>query len=149
MSNRDLRLHGCAVVAGLCLTTIGGGLVAADEPPSAPPPASTASAIVARRIDAFNRHDLDAYLEVHHPKVEIFRYPDRVLGTSRAHLRKIFGPAMRNEHGRIETAGQFVLGDTVISNEFLTLAGTREHYVAIYRIVDGQIVAIRLIESGK
>ncbi len=156
MSNRNLRSCGRTVVVGFWLNVLVSQPAVADEPPpkavstaATPSPPPTPSAAVRQRIDAFNRHDLNAYLKVHHPTVKIYRYPNHLLGTGHAHLRRIFGPSMQNKDGRLETAGQFVVDDMVVSNEFLTLAGRREHYVAIYRVVDGKVATIRLIEHRR
>ena len=100
---------------------------------------------VRRRIDAFNRHDLAAYLAAHHEDVRIYRYPDRLLGEGRSHLRRIFGPTLNSKVGRVEIRGQFVVNDTVVSNEHLYLKGRSERLIAIYRIVQGKIQSVRLI----
>ncbi|MEO1228463.1 MAG: nuclear transport factor 2 family protein [Myxococcota bacterium] len=103
---------------------------------------------VQRRIEAFNRHDLEAYLATHHPEVDIIRYPDTLLGRGRAHLRRIFGPNLEAGEGTIETVDQTVIGSTVISEERLRLGGRTEHLVVLYSVAADQIRTMRLVEEG-
>ena len=131
---------------------VGAGLVAgmvacASLPQVSKPREGDALAVVEGRIRAFNRHDLAAYLGVHHEDVDLFRYPDRRLGVGRDHLEKIFGPTMEAKDGRIEIQGQFVVGNVVISHEVLTMGARAERYVALYTVEGDQIRTIRLIED--
>ncbi len=134
------------------LIAIGGCVSTPSRPTSAERPAArtatetAALAIVQRRIEAFNEHDIEGYLSTHHPHVRIYRYPDTLLGEGRAHLRRVFGADFRNEVGRIEVGAQSVVDGTVVSEEYLTLYGPPEHLIAVYTVVQGQIVSIRLIE---
>ena len=108
--------------------------------------AQAALAAVARRIDAFNAHDTEAYLRAHHADVQIYEYPDRKVGEGRSHLERIFGPMLHAGVGRVVVNEQFVLANTVVSDETLTLGGAPTHVIVIYTVEDDLIVAYRLIE---
>ncbi|MEO1336321.1 MAG: nuclear transport factor 2 family protein [Myxococcota bacterium] len=108
---------------------------------------SAARLAVNRRIRAFNRHDLKAYLDAHHPNVRIYVYPDRLLGQGRSHLRRIFEPNFQKKDGRIDVIGQFVVDNFVVSDENLVLGDTSERLVSIYEVVQGRVASLRLIEA--
>ena len=110
----------------------------------------TLSAVVSaveRRVGAFNRHALSDYLQAHTPQVQIYEYPDRLLGTGRSHLRKIFGPAIEAKDCRIDVQRRIEFGQVVVSDEVLTIGNRDERLIAIYTVVDGKIGEIRLIEE--
>jgi hypothetical protein len=87
--------------------------------------------VVARRIAAYNTHDIDAYLAAHAELVQIFEYPDDRIGEGRNHLKRIFGPQFARGAGRIEVRGQLVLGNTVVSRESATVDNKVEQLITI------------------
>ena len=58
---------------------------AAEEQPSA------AERIVQRQYEAYNRHDIEAFLAAHSPNVRFYRYPDSLLFEGRDAVRERFG----------------------------------------------------------
>lgn len=107
-----------------------------------------ALAAVARRIDSYNRHDVEAYLAAHHEKVQIYEYPDKVAGRGRSHLRRIFAPLLERGIGSVRVRNQTVIANTVISEEYVAYGGNGEqHVVALYTVEDDLITSYRLIES--
>lgn len=109
------------------------------------PTASTAVSVVKQRIDAFNAGNLEGYLKAHHPEVKIYRYPDRLLGTGRDHLERIFGEAIESKSAKVEVIDQWVLNDVVVSRERLTLAGASEEVISLYSVDGDTIRAYRQI----
>ena len=104
-------------------------------------------AVVAKRIDGFNNHDLDAYLAAHHEDVLIFEYPDIAIGKGRSHLKRIFGPLFDQKIGSIEVQHQVAIADVVVSEEFVNYGGDVSlHIVAIYSVENGMISSFRLVE---
>lgn len=106
-----------------------------------------ALAVVARRTDAFNAHDVDAFLAAHAEDVTIIGYPDVALGHGRAHLERIFGPLFDRELGSAEVHGQWVRGGFVVSNETVIEDGEPQHIVFIYHVEDDEIASMRLIAN--
>lgn len=104
--------------------------------------------VVARRIAAYNAHDIDAYLATHAELVQIYEYPDDRIGEGRNHLKRIFEPQFARGAGRIEVRGQFVLGNIVVSRESATVDNKTEQLITIYQVENQQIVSYRLIESN-
>lgn len=102
---------------------------------------------IARRIDAFNGHDLDAFLGAHAEGVGIYDYPELLLGEGRAHLERLFGPLFERGLGSTRVHGQWVLGSIVVSNETVVEDGAPRHVVFVYTVSDGEIASMRLIAS--
>jgi hypothetical protein len=107
----------------------------------------SALAAVARSIDGFNAHDVDAYVGAHAADVGIYVYPDRLLALESAHLRRIFGPQLARGEGAVEVQGQWVQGNVVVTDELLTSNGVTEHVTVVHTVDDGAITSIRLIEE--
>lgn len=107
-----------------------------------------ALAVVAKRIDGYNNHDVDAYLAAHDEDLEIYEYPDKSIGRGRSHLENIFGPMLEQGIGEIIVQHQAAVGNTVVSEEYVGFGGPElQHIVAIYTVEDGLITAVRLVES--
>ncbi len=104
---------------------------------------------VARRIDAFNKHDTDAYLLAHDLDVMVFEYPNKKLGEGRSHLKRLFGPLLDNGIGSVDVVDQFVVDSTVVSSEIVSFGGTPKHIIAVYTVEDNLISSFRLIESER
>ena len=104
--------------------------------------------IVAKRIDGYNNHDVDAYLAAHDEDLEIYEYPEKSIGHGRSHLKKIFGPMLEQGKGKIIVIHQTAIGNTVISVEYVGFGGPDlQHIVAIYTVENGLIKTVRLVES--
>jgi hypothetical protein len=52
---------------------------------------SAAERIVQRQYEAYNRHDIEAFLAAHSPNVRFYRYPDSLLFEGRDAVRERFG----------------------------------------------------------
>ncbi len=103
--------------------------------------------VVAKRIDGYNNHDVDAYLAAHDEDLEIYEYPDKSIGHGRSHLKKIFGPMLEQGKGKIIVKHQTAIGNTVVSEEYVSFGGPDlQHIVAIYTVENGLIKTVRLVE---
>ncbi|MEO0575300.1 MAG: nuclear transport factor 2 family protein [Pseudomonadota bacterium] len=103
-------------------------------------------AAVTRRIDGYNAHDLDAFLEAHAHDVDIIEYPDKRIGVGRAHLAFVFADQFDRNEGHINVLHQIVIGNRVISHEHITTASRIEELVIVYTVEQGLITSFRLIE---
>ena len=107
-----------------------------------------ALAVVAKRIDGYKNHDVDAYLAAHDEDLEIYEYPTKSIGHGRSHLKKIFGPMLEQGIGTIIVKHQSAIGNTVVSEEYVGYGGPElQHIVAIYTVENGLITTVRLVES--
>jgi putative hydrolase of HD superfamily len=134
-----------AALAALSLAGLPGAQAQVSQPVATEEGARMA---VARRIDAFNAHDIDAYVAAHAENLGIYEYPDRQLASQREHLRRIFGPGLERGEGSVDVLGQWVLGNVVVSEEILKRPGRTEHLIILYTVENGLIAEYRLIEGA-
>jgi hypothetical protein len=96
--------------------------------PAGPPPEnpnslrkeepSAAERVVQQQFDAYNRHDLDAFVAAHAPDVKVYRYPDSLMFEGRAVLRQKFAKLFA-----IRSAGSRHSGSSYYSWRLCHLAG--------------------------
>jgi hypothetical protein len=96
---------------------------------SGPPPStavggaqpSPAERVVQMQADAYNRHDLEAFVALHAPDVRFYRYPDSLVFEGHAGLRERFGRLFATApqvHATIDA--RMVHGDFVVWKETAT-----------------------------
>lgn len=110
---------------------------------------AAAHAVVTRRVAAYNAHDIEAFLATYADDVRIYIYPERLLGTGRERMRRIFGPQFARGDGQVAVRSQYALDDKIVSVEDVTIAGSVERNIAIYTVTAGHIAEVRLIEPGE
>ena len=120
-----------------------------DHLEAATPTAVSALQVIARRTNAYNNHDIEAFLATYDENVRIYEYPDKLLGEGTDRMRRIFGPQFAENDGHIVVHAQHALGNTVVSDETVTFYGNTEHNIGIYTVRDGLIVEVRLIEPAE
>jgi hypothetical protein len=62
-------------------------------------------AVVNARMDAYNAHDLGAFMALYDSEIEIFTYPDVFLGGGLDHLRGLFEPMFTSGNCAVEIVG--------------------------------------------
>ena len=78
-------------------------------------PSSEAERVVQRQYEAYNNHDLKAFVAAHAPNVRAYRFPDSLIIEGRAALRERFGKLFTTApqvHATVEariTHGDFVV----------------------------------------
>lgn len=100
--------------------------------------------VVQAQVDAFNRHDVDAFMAAFTPDVVFWEYPANTVFAGaarvRGHYAELFGdPDAKDLHAEIRQ--RIVKGRFVIDHERVTgLPGEGEHVsVVIYEVVDSRI----------
>jgi uncharacterized protein (TIGR02246 family) len=108
-------------------------------------------AIVQRQVDAYNAHNLDAFLGFYKPDAAYVRQADNsVLFAGREAMREAYG-ALFQQHPavHVEIANRIVLGRFVIDLEYITgrtdVAEMR--IVAIYEVADDLIQKVWVLRS--
>ena len=118
-------------------------------------PATTAAVTAAERVvqaqlEAYNRHDLDAFVATYHPDVRGYTYPDRPMFTGVAELRTTYAEffaAAPTVRARI--VRRIVQGNHVIDHEEVTGMPGAEgpvRAVAVYEVREGRIASVRFIQ---
>ena len=108
---------------------------------------SIAERVVNARMDAYNAHDLDAFIALYSDDIEIFTYPDVSLGGGLDHLRGLFEPLFKSGSCSVEIVDQIVMGDHVISDERVTIDEITKRYVSIYGVVGELISTVRFVRD--
>ena len=96
-------------------------------------------------MDAYNAHDLGAFMALYASEIEIFTYPDVSLRSGLDHLRGLFEPMFTSGSCEVEIVDQIVMGDHVISDERVTVDGATKRYVSIYEVADDLIKTVRFV----
>ena len=103
--------------------------------------------IVNRRMSAYNRHDLAAFLDLYADGVEIFTYPDRSLGKGREHIRSIFESTFAEGVVQVAVHHQIMKDSYVVNHETVTGGGGTTEYVSIYEVKDGLIQSVGFVRN--
>jgi hypothetical protein len=132
-------------------------LAAACRPAGPRPEASTgvreerpsaSERVVRMQYDAYNRHDLDAFVAAHAPDVRFYRYPDSLVLDGRAAVRERFGRLFATAprvHATVDA--RMTLGDIVVWQETATgmPGGKTNTAIFVWEVHDGQITRVLAI----
>ena len=94
------------------------------------------------QADAYNRHDLEAFVVLHAPDVRFYRYPDSLVFEGHAALRERFGKLFTTApQVHATTEDRMVYGDFVVWKETATdLPGGRtDTQIFVWEVRDGLI----------
>ena len=108
--------------------------------------AETPEAVVQRQLEAYNAHDIEAFVATYADDVQLFELPDKVLMRGSAELRERYAERFRDTRLHADIVNRIALGDTVIDHERVRLTfpqgpGTVEA-IAIYQVRDGKIINV-------
>jgi hypothetical protein len=113
-------------------------------------PASPAAAVVQAQLDAYNAHDLDAFVATYSDDVTIFRPPATTAAiTGKMQLAEFYRDSRFNiPQLHAELLHRSVLGDTVVDHERITGLGPKPvEAVAAYLVHDGRITHVWLFRA--
>lgn len=103
--------------------------------------------VVTAQLDAFNSHDLEAFLATYSPDTIVTGVaPKPIIG--HAALRAFYEPRLANPDlsCEIETVVQF--GDRwIVAREWVVNAGTRTETIATFDVVDGLIQRASMLKA--
>ena len=126
---------------------------AAPPPASAPAESAAVSAagpelVVDRQLDAFNRHDLEAFLATYAPGAILYDHPDKVRQSGAAEIRKTYGALFGgNPMLQVTVSSRILQGPFVVDHETVTgIAGTPPStQIVIYEVWDGKITRLWIL----
>jgi hypothetical protein len=138
------------MAVGLASATIhtgNGGIVMSDKQtqPARSKEESSSLQVVQAQVDAYNRRDIDAFLNTYAPEVNIYNFPDERRSSGLASMRQIYAKLFEKApqlHASI--TNRITHGNYVIDQEVVTgFPGVKElTAVAIYEVKDGKIVNV-------
>ena len=99
--------------------------------------------VVQEQLEAYNRHDLDAFLKTYSPEIKLYEFPNKEISSGLEPMRKTYGRIFEREPDRkAKIAKRIVQGDYVIDHEEVTGGGREFKAVAIYLVKDDKISAV-------
>ncbi|HYJ78508.1 MAG TPA: nuclear transport factor 2 family protein [Longimicrobiaceae bacterium] len=111
-------------------------------PGTAPPASSAAARVVDAQVEAYNRHDLAAFLATYAPDAALWVHPDDRVAQGTEQLRTRYREQWReNPRLRVEVEQRMVQGNYVIDHEHSVgwADGQDVRVVAIYEVRGGRI----------
>ena len=130
-------------------------VVQAAPPPASAPAASAAVSaagpeqVVDRHLDAFNRHDLEAFLATYAPGAILYDHPDKVRQSGAVEIRKTYGALFgSNPMLQVTVSSRILQGPFVVDHETVTgIAGSPPGtQIVIYEVWDGKITRLWVMQ---
>ncbi|MBV6321507.1 nuclear transport factor 2 family protein [Duganella violaceipulchra] len=120
---------------------------------AAPSTAADAQAIVQQQLNAYNAHDIQAFMATYDPNAEVYEFPAKPLMKGAAQIQEFYATKRFNDarlHATVDK--RIVMGNVVIDYEQITntQAGGpgRVEAIAIYEVNDGRIGKVTLIRGA-
>jgi hypothetical protein len=113
----------------------------------------TPEQVVQRQLDAYNARDIDAFMATYSDDIELYNYPNKLVGKGKASMRKTYGyifSKMTELHCTI--VKRIVLGNKVIDQESVKgFPGWKKkgplEAVAVYTVTNGLISKVTFIRG--
>ena len=99
---------------------------------------------VQRQLDAFNAHDLEAFLDCYAPDA-VIRLGWTTTMTGRDEIRAYYAPAIGLPQLRAEVLNRLASGEWVVDDEQATWTGGAARGLAVYQVRDNLIVSSLLL----
>lgn len=107
----------------------------------------TPETLAQKQLEAYNAHNINAFLEPYADDVEIYLFPNKLLYKGKDAMRKEYGEFFKNASKlHCELKNRIVQGNTVIDKEYITGAGEPFEAVAIYQIENNKIKKVYFIQ---
>lgn len=107
----------------------------------------TALEVVNKRMDFYNQHNFDEFIQLYADDVKVYTYPDKLLGTGTDNIASIFEPKFAEKSIQVEIISQMNNGNFVINHETVTENGSDTKYVSIYEVEDGLIRSVKFVRD--
>lgn len=104
---------------------------------------NTPETVVQRQLDAYNAHDLDAWLATYAEDAQQFEFPAKLLASGHDEIRTRSAPRFKEPNLHARLIKRTVIGSLVIDHEEVTRTfpegpGTIE-LICLYEVRDGKI----------
>ena len=103
--------------------------------------------IVNKRMDFYNQHNFIEFIKLYSPDVEVYTYPNKLLGTGTDNITSIFKPKFVAKSIQVEIISQMYNGNHVINHEIVSENGIKTKYISIYEVKDGLIKSVRFVRD--
>ncbi len=121
--------------------------------PSAPTGLTSPEAVVESQLEAYNAHDVAAFLAAYADDAQIFEHPAKLLANGKAEMRERYTARFKGANLHAVVVKRIVMGNIVVDHERVTRTfpegpGTADA-VLIYEIQSGKIARAWLIPGPK
>jgi hypothetical protein len=100
----------------------------------------TPEMLVQRQVNAYNARNLDAFLATYSDNVELYNFPDSLIGKGKEKMKNVYGNMFKTvEYLHCEIVNRIKLGNTIIDHERVRFNKQVVNAVAIYEVKDGKI----------
>jgi imidazolonepropionase-like amidohydrolase len=107
----------------------------------------TPEALAQRQLNAYNQGNIEAFLEPYADDVELYQFPDKLLGKGKEGMRKSYAQFFENNPTlHCHLLGRTVKGSTVIDQERVIFSGGMMEAIAIYQIENNKIKKVYFIQ---
>ncbi|MGN8067534.1 amidohydrolase family protein [Mucilaginibacter sp. SG564] len=109
----------------------------------------TPLALVQRQLNAYNVRNVDAFLEPYADDVELYTFPDKLIGKGKENMRKQYSAFFERVPAlHCEIQNRIIKGNTIIDHERVTGFGKGKQLdaIAIYHIENNKIKKVYFIE---
>ena len=111
------------------------------------------AAVVQRQLDAYNAHDIDAWLATYAPNATQYEYPNKLLAEGHDAIRARMIPRFQEPGLHAHLLSRKVIGNTVIDHEYVTRTFPegpgQVEMIALYHVVAGLIETATFIIGNK
>lgn len=112
--------------------------------------AQTPAQLAQQQLDAYNNHDIDAFLKPYSDTVKIYNFPDQLIMEGTAAMRESYGKRFKTTPDlHCSLTGRTELGNTVIDKEYVIFDKNQPpvEVFAIYKVKGNKIVEVYFIRK--
>lgn len=103
--------------------------------------------VVNKRMSYFNEHNYDDFIKLYNTNVEVYTYPDKLMGKGSDRLSSIFKSDFQNKLVSVKVVNQMNNGPYVINHEIVTNDGKETKYISIYKVEKGLISSVSFVRA--
>lgn len=104
------------------------------------------SLIVQKQVEAYNKRDIDAFLNVYADDVKVYDYPNKLRYQGLKQMRKRYASFFKNTKDlHCKIVKRIENGNRIIDEELVTANGGTFSAVAIYEVRDGKIITVTFL----
>jgi uncharacterized protein (TIGR02246 family) len=105
----------------------------------------TPEALVQQQLNAYNAHNLEAFLETYADDVELYDFPGKLVCKGKEQMRKIYSFLNNSPDLHCQVKATIIQGATVIYKELVTGVSDLGESTAIYQTENGKIKKVYFI----
>jgi imidazolonepropionase-like amidohydrolase len=99
--------------------------------------------LIQRQVNAYNARNLDAFLATYADNIELYNFPDSLIGKGKEGMSKIYGDLFTKlSYLHCEIVNRIKLNNTIIDHERVKFNEKVVDAIAIYEIKEGKILKV-------